>query len=154
MSSGGGDDPPSSEDVAEERREATQRLLKRGGRGLALLCELQVHEEKSFNELKEDVPGSPTTLSARLEDAQEAGLIEVKQVPSDRGTTKVYCYTKTGKVLREELRRRNIDSLYQKIRTLTEELEEETEDLQDWTDNNLHSIYPPKDRDRDIHPKR
>lgn len=54
-----------------------------------------------FNDLRRGVPKmSPTLLSQRLKDLEEAGIVERKPVPSERGVFE-YSLTEAGRDLRE-----------------------------------------------------
>lgn len=150
MLSGGGPSPSSPRDEVETQYEAATTLLQ-SPRGLELLYNLNLHEEKRFRELTEVVGGSPNTLSSRLSEGVEAGLIEVKYPPSEHGTKKVYSYTTRGQNFRQELEQRNIFHLHQKIETLQEELDEYIDEFKDVLDQRYYSIHPPQDQDRDVH---
>lgn len=130
----------------KKRREATRRLFDQTG-GVALLCEMPMFGEKGFDELVELVPASRSTVSSRLDDAQDAGFIEPTYVDSEFGTKKVYKFTNSGHTLRTKLQTRGIVRLYQKVRTLEEELEEDIDNFRSWAVE-AHSIHPPEDRER------
>lgn len=151
MVSGGESNPNSLEDEVEAQYEAATTLLQ-SPRGIELLYNLSPYEEKRFQELKEIVGGSPNTLSARLSEAEKAGIIEPKHPPTEHGTKKIYSYTDRGREFRKELDQRNIFHLYQKIQILQEELDEYIDNFKEVLDDRFYSTHPPRDRDRDIHP--
>ena len=67
---------------------------------MVLLREL-IAGSTRFNDLRRGVPKmSPTLLSQRLKDLEEAGIVERKPVPSERGVFE-YHLTELGKDLRD-----------------------------------------------------
>jgi DNA-binding HxlR family transcriptional regulator len=153
MMDSGGRGPPDPREEVEKRREAAKAFFNGKG-SISLLCELLPYEEKSFDELNDDVSVTRATLSDRLTEAQDAGILEATYRGSEYGTTKVYKYTKLGQQLRQKVRDNDFERLYRKIQTLGEEMDEKKSNLRTWVTEDLISPHPSEDRNRDPDPPR
>ena len=74
---------------------AVESLLRRTG-GSEILIEIG-HTSSTFQDLESAVVASSSTVSTRLTDGREAGLIEIQHRPTDHETQKRYALTKLGK---------------------------------------------------------
>jgi len=140
----------SPEERIEERKDAAETFFTSVG-GVEVLSTLGLFEELSFNEMKEKMSCSPTTLSNRLDDAEKAGLIENTIVDSEHGTKKVYYYTSIGQNILTEFRRRDIDELFHQLQTLEEQLDKRSASLAEWMIEE-RIMVPIDERDMDTQP--
>lgn len=74
---------------------AVESFLRSTG-GSEIMIEIG-HASATFQDLESAVLASSSTVSTRLTDGREAGLIEIQHRPTDHGTQKRYTLTKLGK---------------------------------------------------------
>lgn len=130
----------------DERQEEIAAFLTRTG-SIGLLREVQHMDGSRFTELDEALDVSSSTLSKRLEEACELGLLEPTLESTDYGTNTRYKLTGTGRKVRNVMEHRGIIRTYDKIRTLEEQLDESIEDLREWvTTEMFHGESPDFER--------
>ncbi len=103
-------------------------FLKRKG-SIEILCELE-SGEKGFNELRKlDI--SPSTLSSRLKEALDLGLVDQKLCREERAKIKYYLTEKGKKVMRMvESIKKDYFRLKEEARRLEEEARRKREEIE------------------------
>ncbi len=111
-----------------------EEFLRRKG-SIEILCELE-EGGKSFNEFELDI--SPNTLSSRLKEALDLGLIEQRICREDRTRVKYYL-TDMGKELLKAIKsiKDNYFKLKEDIKRLEEEIRRKKKELREL----ISSIY-------------
>ncbi len=111
-----------------------EEFLRRKG-SIEILCELE-EGGKSFNEFELDI--SPNTLSSRLKEALDLGLIEQRICREDRTRVKYYL-TDIGKELLKAIKpiKDNYFKLKEDIKRLEEEIRGKKKELEEL----ISSIY-------------
>jgi DNA-binding HxlR family transcriptional regulator len=111
-----------------------QEFLRRKG-AIGMLSML--HERPmTYSELAPQIEITSSTITTRRDEAAELGLLEVNLGEAKVGTKKVYELTDMGEFLAEQMARQGIVSNYRKMRALQELLDEQTEDLARWVEDN------------------
>lgn len=128
----------------EERQEEIAAFLGRTG-AIGLLREALPlkYEGRQFSEFDDELDVSSSTLSKRLDEACELGLLKVELESTDYGSNSVYVLTGAGHNLRDQMELMGILRTHDRIQTLEEELDESVADLREWVTEGLF-----KSRDR------
>jgi len=102
-------------------------FLKRKG-SIEILCELE-NGERGFNELK-NLDISPSTLSSRLKEAMNLGLVDQKLCREERAKIKYYL-TEKGREIIESVGsiKKDYFKLKEEVRKLEEELRKKKEKM-------------------------
>jgi len=87
-------------------------------------------------ELQELVNIAPNTLTKRLNEAREAGLIETQALGDPGETGHQYVMTPKGARLRLELEEEGVDKLYEQIAMYRAKLAGAVENTKEWTKDN------------------
>lgn len=99
------------------------------------------HEHKRFSELEGELLVSSSTLSNRLEEGREIGLVSASVVDAEEGgTKKVYHLTEGGETVYRQMTALGIPQAYTKMVAFHEQVEEETEELKEWVQENWMQI--------------
>jgi len=88
-----------------------------------------------FTDLDDEINVSHSTLSKRLSEAQELGLITVAINPEASSPENVYRTTQTGKEIQNEMRELGLPRTYEKLRTIEDLFAEGSEDLVEWAES-------------------
>lgn len=88
-----------------------------------------------FTDLDDEINVSHSTLSKRLSEAQELGLITVAINPEASSPENVYRTTQTGKEIQNEMRELGLPRTYEKLRTVEDLFAEGSEDLVEWAES-------------------
>ncbi|UOO97035.1 winged helix-turn-helix transcriptional regulator (plasmid) [Halococcus dombrowskii] len=88
-----------------------------------------------FTDLDDEINVSHSTLSKRLSEAQELGLITVAINPEASSPETVYRTTQTGKQIQNEMRKLGLPRTYERLRTVEELFAEGSEELVEWTES-------------------
>ena len=101
-----------------------------------LLCIADQRDfEGRFTDLDEEINVSHSTLSKRLSEAQELGLITVAINPEASSPENVYRTTRIGKEIQSEMRGLGLPRTYEKLRTIEELFAEGSEDFVEWAES-------------------
>lgn len=108
-------------------------LESKGGVGLLVVLQ---ERGKTYSEIEPDVLITSSTISTRLDDALEIGLIEMK--PARRGdrTMTEYHLTDFGEEVVHELAVRGVVSNYRDMRTHHRAVERKTSEFIEWVHDN------------------
>lgn len=109
-------------------------FLKSKG-GVGLLAVLQ-NRGRTYSEIEPDVIITSSTISTRLDDAVEIGLVDVRRARRHGRTLNEYYLTDFGEEVVEDLARRGIVSNYRDMRTHYQAMEEKTDEFIDWFHDN------------------
>lgn len=88
-----------------------------------------------FTDLDDEINVSHSTLSKRLSEAQELGLITVAINPEASSPENVYRTTRTGREIQSEMRELGLPRTYEKLRAIEELFAEGSEDLVEWAES-------------------
>jgi DNA-binding HxlR family transcriptional regulator len=88
-----------------------------------------------FTDLDDEINVSHSTLSKRLNEAQELSLITVGINPEASSPENVYMTTPFGEEIQSEMRELGLPRTYEKLRTIEELFAEGSEDLVGWAEN-------------------
>jgi len=99
--------------------------------GVGLLSVLQ-ERGKTYSEIEPEVDMTSSTISQRLDDALELGLIEMKPAKHEGRTLTEYHLTGFGEDVAREMGMRGMVSNYRDMRTHQRALERQTDEFLDW----------------------
>lgn len=88
-----------------------------------------------FTDLDDEINVSHSTLSKRLDEAQELSLITVGINPEANSPETVYMTTPFGEEIQSEMRELGLPRTYEKLRTIEELFAEGSEDLVRWAES-------------------
>ena len=91
--------------------------------------------EGRFTDLDNEINVSHSTLSKRLSEAQELGLINVAINPEADSPENVYRTTQVGRQIQSEMRELGLPRTYEKLRTIEELFTDGSEDLVKWAES-------------------
>lgn len=111
-----------SRDIDEQREEIVEFLSRTGAVGV--LREVNLMAGSRFTDLEESVDVSSSTLSTRLGEARDLGLLELKLENTEEGTNRHYALTGLGRRVYNQMEQRGIFRTYDKMKTLEEEFDE------------------------------
>lgn len=141
------EDPgPHYTDEAEEQLEKVTTFLSRAG-AIGILIEIDHTGGKQFTDLNEAIPVSSSTLSSRLQEAIELGILKHDLADETHNNSKIYVQTKLARRLHQQIKQQQLARIYSELQTLQEEFDEEVENLQQWTYNELPGVVtnaPPE----------
>jgi DNA-binding HxlR family transcriptional regulator len=103
--------------------------------GVGLLAVLQ-NRGRTYSEIEPDVIITSSTISTRLDDAVEIGLVDVRRARRHGRTLNEYYLTDYGEEVVEDIARRGIVSNYRDMRTHYQAMEEKTGEFIDWFHDN------------------
>lgn len=103
--------------------------------GVGLLTVLQ-NRGKTYSEIEPNVLITSSTISTRLDDALDLGLIEITPARRHGRTLNEYHLTDFGEAVVRELAMRGIVSNYRDMRTHHQSMEEKTEEFSEWFRDN------------------
>jgi DNA-binding HxlR family transcriptional regulator len=118
-------------DEAEEQLEKVTTFLSRAG-AIGILIEIDHTGGKQFTDLNEAIPVSSSTLSNRLQEAIELGILKQDLADETHNNSKIYVQTKLARRLHQRIKQQQLARIYSELQTLQEEFDEEVEDLQKW----------------------
>jgi len=118
--------------------------LERKG-AIELLCEIEPNGSQ-FSQLVGGVEITRNTVSSRLQEGEELGLIE-KQDIQGRGTDHAYRLTQAGAKLRLYLDHTGITEQYRIIKQLRRDFNERAGELIRWAEENETELEPPVEED-------
>lgn len=122
--------------------DATASLL--GDKGtVSILVELKV-EETRFSDLLEVVSITQGTLSKRLDEVRECGLVEKVDIDGGRGSSHAYRLTEWGVVVQDCIKYSGVYEKHQRQLQIDQEYEETREGLQDWLLENETALCESK----------
>lgn len=110
------------------------KFLKSKG-GVGLIVSLN-EGDKLWSELKSEIGVANDTLSARKREATEIGLVTAKKGDYEGGVTDFYMLTEMGEDLADHMVRSGLASNWQSMRTHEQKVEELTEEIVAWVDDN------------------
>ena len=87
-----------------------------------------------FTDLDDDINVSHSTLSKRLDEAQEIGLITPGFNPKASSTETVYNTTQMGRQIQREMKELGLPRMYEKLRTIEGLFIEESEEFVEWAE--------------------
>lgn len=106
---------------------------------MELMCELASSETR-FSELDEKLYISHTTLTKRLGEAEDIGLIETRQVKGDRRRTHEYSPTDRAVLFMRKLKLQGVLERYQLYKESRIRFEEEADKIVEWAEENPDKI--------------
>jgi len=116
-----------------------------GNRGaVELLCEIEPNGSQ-FTRLVEESPVSRSTVSSRLQEGEELGLYERREIEG-RGTSHTYQLTERGAKLRLYLDHTGLTERYHTIKALRQQFEEDVGRLTEWAGTNEGELDTPFER--------
>lgn len=132
---------------------AISGYIERSG-SIGILVNLR-NDSKRFNELKNLVGVSPSTLSKRLEEGRELGLITTRLGQDEferdqRAVHHEYMITDRGLVVLHEMEEEDVVYSYRQLREAEIDLEEALEKIHDWIAENTERLEQAKEK----HPSR
>lgn len=116
---------------SDEDETQLEVFLDRDG-SIGILVNLDTEEGHINKDLQNLVHVVSTTLSRRLTEARQLGLIEVSKNPEDHGNAKRYQLTDRGDALRRRLLSRDVGELYDEFVELHDQLKTEEKALGTW----------------------
>lgn len=125
MSDGFRDQP----DIEEQAEAVGEFLTRTGAIGILSIASPLKSKGRQFSEFSEEVDVSSSTLSKRLDEACELGLLKVELESTDYGSNKLYVLTGVGRRLHHRLNDMGVFRTYDKIQTLEEQLDESIEEM-------------------------
>lgn len=106
-----------------------------GSKGaVELLCEIKPNGSQ-FTRLVEESPVSRSTVSTRLQEGEELGLYERREIEG-RGTSHAYHLTEAGTKLRLYLDHTGLTERYRTIEALRRRFDEDVRKLTEWAREN------------------
>jgi DNA-binding MarR family transcriptional regulator len=122
-------------------------LKKDGGMGVLLA----VDKEKGtiHKEFHDSLHISRATVTDRITQADELGLIEISRLPDDHGNAKRYVLTQMGRTIRVALESMGVDETYERYLELDRELENSTDEMIQWM-NETHEVWAEKTFDSEF----
>lgn len=132
---------------------AISGYLDRSG-SIGILVNLK-NDSKRFNELKELVGVSPSTLTKRLDEGGELGVITTRLGKDEyerdqRAVHHEYMITERGLVVLDQIEKFDIMYRYRQWREAEQQLEEGLDEMHDWIEDNSDQLA----RAEDVHPTR
>jgi DNA-binding HxlR family transcriptional regulator len=109
-------------------------FLRRKG-AVELLCIVdRLDYSGRFTDLDEKINVSHSTLSKRLDEAQELGLVTIAINPQADSPETVYGTTQVGRKLQSEMGKLGLLRMYEKLRNVEELFAEGSEELVAWAE--------------------
>lgn len=99
-------------------------LLAKGGVGVLVSL---YDEDRTYSEILERVDVTSSTLSKRLDDADDEGLVDISRTHRHGRRTKEFYLTELGYEVALELSKQGVVSNYRKMITLKEQVDEGTD---------------------------
>lgn len=132
----------------EEQLEAAMEFIARAG-AIGILREIDHTGGKRFTDLDEVVPVSSSTLTTRLGEAVKLGILVRNLEEKDGRTDTVYEQTKIARRLRQRMQEQQLIRIYDELRDIEQEFDEEVKKLQEWTYEELPYVtgIPPANVD-------
>lgn len=122
-------------------------LRKKGAIGLLSL----LHERpKTYSEIKPEIGVVSDTIITRRDEAAELGLLNISLGDANVGTKKVYHLTPMGEFLTDQMAREGLVSSYRKMRTLEQLVDEQTDTVVQWVDENPSQLLQFEEADGTI----
>lgn len=144
---------PMSDQQEEQSRDEEQNGLSTflsGDGAIGILVQLDADDGLINKELHDRIHVVSTTLSDRLSEARQLGLIEIVSDPRDHGNANRYQLTERGDALRRRLLSRGVDEIYDEFADLRAQLKSEANELETWAlAEGIDDERWPGDRDRD-----
>ena len=117
-------------------------LRRKGAIGLLSL----LHERPmTYSEIEPEIEVTSSTIVERRDDAADLGLIDVSLGRGEVGTKKVYTLTDMGEYLTDKMAREGIISNYRKMRALQQLLDDQTDDIVTWVQENPSQLLQFED---------
>lgn len=135
---------------AEEYLQDVMTFLSRAG-AIGLLVEMDHTGGKQFKHLNEAISVSSSTLTNRLNEALELGILKLTMTSEEHNSSRVYATTKFGRQLHHQIKQQQLARIYMQLQQLENEFEDEVENLQQWVYTeypSLASSRPPDPRSR------
>lgn len=117
-------------------------LSRKGGVGLLVVL---VERGKTYSEIESEIDATTDTVSKRRDEALELGLIELQAAKRDTRMLKEHHLTEFGKQITEKMAREGVVTNYLAMRTHQTKLEEGTEDVIDWVQDNADELSKDAD---------
>lgn len=111
---------------------------------IELLCEISTGGSQ-FEELLEAVSVSRPTLSTRLEQGRDVGLIDREAVTGDRGTTHTHVLTPKGATIRIRLFEVGVESSYKQYKNAWKYFDKKKDDFYTSLDEDLPYLDSEKE---------
>ncbi|MFC7142737.1 winged helix-turn-helix transcriptional regulator [Halosimplex aquaticum] len=132
---------------------AISGYLDRSG-SIGILVNLK-NDSKRFNELKELVGVSPSTLTKRLDEGQELGVITTRLGKDEyerdqRAVHHEYMITERGLVVLDQIEKFDIMYRYRQLREAEQQLDEGLDEMHEWIEDNSDQLA----RAEDVNPTR
>ena len=112
-------------------------LKKKGAIGLIIAindgCE-------TFTEIKSEMTVSQTTVSERIGDADDVGLLDSARTKRYDRTTSRYMFTDRGKAVAEKLKSTGTERAYKKLRMRQQDFDEASEEVVQWSQEEAGSL--------------
>lgn len=105
---------------------------------IGILVRLDANDGMRNGELHDKVHISSTTLSKRLNEGLDAGLVTITRHPDDHGNAKRYQLTTGGERVIRRMERLEMVDLYPEFFAVNQELDEKTEELVNWIQESPH----------------
>ncbi|GAA0266347.1 MULTISPECIES: hypothetical protein [Halobacterium] len=90
----------------------------------------------TYSEIEPEIDVTSSTIIERRDDAAKLGLLTVSLGQGDVGTKKVHDLTDMGEHLTKKMAREGLISNYRKLRALRELVDEQTEEIMEWVEEN------------------
>ena len=107
-----------------------EEFLRKDG-AIELFCELGVHGS-SYSELDEKLDISHTTLTTRIEQARELGLLDKRLAREDEDSDAIYYPTDSGARFMIQIRQMDVLEAYKSQKQAREEFEKRSDDVRTW----------------------
>lgn len=122
---------------------AVSGYLDRSG-SVGILVNLK-NDSKRFNELKELIGVSPSTLSKRLDEGQDLGVITTRlgkdeYARDQRAVHHEYMITERGLVVLDQIEKFDIMYRYRQLREAEQELEDALDEMHEWIEDNSDQL--------------
>lgn len=132
---------------------AISGYLDRSG-SIGILVNLK-NDSKRFNELKELVGVSPSTLTKRLDEGDELGVITTRLGKDEyerdqRAVHHEYMITERGLVVLDQIEKFDIAYRYRQLREAEQQMKEGLDEMHEWIEDNSDQLA----RAEDVHPTR
>jgi DNA-binding HxlR family transcriptional regulator len=120
-------------DEYEPAETLVEFLQLKGSVGLiALLYE----RPRTYSELESEIEITSSTISRRRNDADYLNLLTIELESDEHGTKHVYTLTDLGNYVAERMAHKGIISSYYQMRDRQKEIEEKTEEVAEWVEDN------------------
>jgi DNA-binding HxlR family transcriptional regulator len=126
----------------DEDRTIGEYLNRQGA--VALLCAVSPSGSR-FTELADAVDVSRTTLSHRLEEAQEASLLTTVEAEGDQRTGHEYALTESGARLLMVMNQIGLTTTYRLLRDYRRQFEEQSATVREWVERNEEKLQTADD---------